>query len=95
MLECPCDRADICRLHDDALDAISDNIARFARSDLRQRAGRCFVCDFGAALPLRRKNMYCALAEIILRVRHKSYDANIITPELLQIRFSFLMHEAN
>ena len=43
MLERRCDGADICRLHDDAFDAIAHNIARFARGDLRQRAGRRFV----------------------------------------------------
>src|SRR5258708_7593437 len=72
MLERRCDAAHIARLQDDSLDAIAHHIACLACGDLRQGARRRLVCDFGAPLPLRRKNMNRALTEIILRVTHKS-----------------------
>ncbi len=91
MLERCGDRLNISRLHDNSIHAIAHNIARLARGDLRQPAGGCFICDFGATLPLRRKNMNRALAEIIFRIVHKSYNANVIAPELLEIRLRFIV----
>src|SRR4029077_5351632 len=95
MLERRGDPADIARLHNDSLNAIAHDIACLARGDLRQAACRRLVCDFGAPLPLRGENMDRPLAEIILRVADKSYDANVITPELLQIRLRFVVHETD
>src|SRR6266478_7271414 len=95
MLERHCDRVHIPRLHNNSFNAIAHHIACLARGDLRQRARRRFICDLGASLPLRRKNVNGALAEITLRVRHKSYDANVVAPEFLQIRFRLFMHETN
>src|ERR1043166_669877 len=77
MLQCCCDGADISWFHDDSLNAIAHHIACLARRDLRQRARRRFICDFGASFPLRRKNMHRGLIEIILRVAYEPDDANV------------------
>ena len=45
-------RVDVSRGHDDAFDSVHNNIARFARRDLRQPARRRFVSNFRAALAL-------------------------------------------
>src|SRR6266704_2764355 len=95
MLQCRCDGVDIPWLHDDSLNAIAHHVACLARSDLRQRARRCLICDFGAPLPLRRKNMHRGLVEIILRIAHESDDANIIAPKFLEIGLRFIVHETN
>ncbi len=95
MLKRRCDRVHISRLHNDSFDAIADYIACLARGDLRQSARRRFICNLGAPLPLRRKNVNRALAEIILRVTDKSYDANVIAPEFLQVRLRLFVHETN
>ena len=68
MLEGRCDCVDITRLHDNSFHAITHYIARFTRGDLGQSARCGFVCHFGAAFPLRRKNVYRTLVKIILRV---------------------------
>src|SRR5438046_10319937 len=91
MLERCGDRLNISRLDDNSIHAIAHNIARLARGDLRQPAGGCFICDFGATLPLRRQNANRALAEIIFRIVHKSHNANVIAPELLEIRLRSLV----
>src|SRR5206468_10043123 len=90
-----CDRVHISRLPNDSFDAIAHHIARLACGDLRQPARGRLICDLGAPLPLRRENMNRALAEIILRVTDKSYDANVIVPEFLQIRLRLFVHETN
>ena len=95
MLERRCDRVHIPRLHNDSFNAVAHHIACLTRGDLRQRARRRFICDLGASLPLRRKNVNGALAEITLRVRHKSYDADAIAPEFLQIRLRLFMQKTN
>src|SRR6266404_275727 len=95
MLERSCDRVHVSRLHDDSFNAIAHHVACLARGDLRQRARRRFICDLGAPLPLRRKNVNRPLAEIVLRVTHKSYDANVIAPELLQIGLRLFVDETN
>src|SRR5207247_10356567 len=83
------------RLHHDCFDAIAHHIAGLACGDLSQRARGRLICDLGAPLPLRRENMNRALAKIILRVTDKSYDANVIVPEFLQIRLRLFVQETN
>src|SRR5947199_140436 len=95
MLECCCDRVDVTGLHDNSFHAIAHHIACFARGDLGQRTCRGFICHFGAAFPLRGKNMYRALAKIILRVARKSYYPNVIAPELFKKGLRFVMHMSN
>src|SRR5437773_19541 len=95
MLECRCDRVDVTRLHDNSFHAIAHHIACFARGDLWQRTCRGFICHFGAAFPLRRKNMYRALVKIILRVARKSHYPDVIAPELFKKRLRFVMHMSN
>src|SRR6266436_880674 len=95
MLERSCDRVHVSRLHDDSFNAIAHHVACLARGDLRQRARRRFICNLGAPLPLRRKNVNRALAEIILRIPHKSYDTDVIAPEFLQIRLRLVVHKTN
>ena len=91
MIERCCNRVDVLWSHDNSLHAIAHDVARFARSDLRQRAGGRFISDFGAALPLLRKNMGRALVEIVLRIAHKSHDADVIAPELLEKRLRLVV----
>src|SRR5947208_14084726 len=95
MLECRCDRVDVTRLHDNSFHAIAHHIACFARGDLWQRTCRGFICHFGAAFPLRRKNMYRALVKIILRFARKSHYPDVIAPELFKKRLRFVMHMSN
>src|SRR5438128_10207146 len=95
MLKRRCDRVHISRLHNDSFDAIAHHIACLARGDLRQRARGRFICDLGAPLPLRRKNMNRALAEIILRDTDKSYISNVITPEFHMITLHHFVLETN
>src|SRR4029453_15305420 len=95
MLECRCDCIDITRLYNNSFHAVAHYIACFTRGDLGQRACRGFVCHFGAAFPLRRKNMYRALIKIILRVAHKSHYPDFLAPELFKKKFRFIMHMAN
>ena len=95
MLECRCDRVDITRLHDNSFHAIAHHIACFTRGDLGQRTCRGFIGYFGAAFPLRRKNMYRALAKIILRVARKSHYPDVIAPELFKKRLRFIVHVPN
>src|SRR5260370_42096587 len=85
-------RIDVYRSHDDSLDAVAHDIASFACGDLRQRAGGRLIGDFGATFPLRGENMNRALAEIIFRIVHKSHQSNVVAPELLEIRFRFVMY---
>src|SRR6266540_4257325 len=92
MLKCRRNRVNISRFDDNSLHIIAHHIACLSRGDLGQGAGGCLIRHFGAALPLRWKNMDGALAEISLWIAHKTYDANIIAPELLQIRLRFVMH---
>src|SRR4029453_12006464 len=92
MLECRCNRVNVSRFDDDSLHVLAHHIACLPGSDLRQRARGRLIGHFGAALPLRWKNVDGALAEITLRIADKTYDANIIAPELLQIRLRFVMH---
>src|ERR1044071_9530996 len=92
MLQRRCDRIDITRPDDDAFDAVAHYIAGLTSGDLGQRARRGFVWHFGAAFPLRRKNMHRSLVQIILRVANKSHLSNVIAPELLQIRLRFVLH---
>src|SRR6266480_1583133 len=77
----------------------ADTNTRRSQTDATQPSShhshRRFICDLGAPLPLRRKNMNRALAEIILRVTDKSDDANVIAPEFLQIRLRLFVHETN
>src|ERR1041385_44853 len=82
MLQGGCDSTDIPWFHDDSFDAIAHYVACLTRGYLRQRARRCLVRHFGAALPLRRENVYHALVEVILRIAHKSDNANVIAPKL-------------
>src|SRR5438477_6024601 len=93
MLKRSCDCVHISRFHNDSVDPITHDIACLASGNLRQGAGGCVVGDLGAPLQLRRKNVHRALVEISLRVSHKPYNANVIAPELLQIRLRFFMHE--
>jgi len=95
MLECRCDRIDIPGLHDNSFQAIAHYIACFTRGNLGQRTRCGFVCHFGAAFPLRWKNMYRALAKIIFRVARKSYHPDVIAPELFEKRLRFVVHVAN
>src|SRR4030095_4733162 len=81
--------------HDNSLHAIAHDVACFARSDLRQRASGRFISDFGAALPLRGKNVDRALDKTILWIAHKSYNPNIISPEFLEILLRFVMHSTD
>src|SRR5437764_14491695 len=81
--------------HYKSLHAIAHYVARLALSDLRQRAGGRFISDFGATLPLRRKNVNRALNQTILWIPHKSYNANIISPEFLEILLRFVMHSTD
>src|SRR6266513_1397033 len=89
------DRVHISWLHKDSFDATAHHISCFARRDLWSRARRRFICDLGAPLPLRRKNENRDLAEIILRVPHKSYDKDVIAPEFLQIWLRLFVHKTN
>src|SRR5437667_99515 len=89
MLKCRRNRVNISRFDDDSLHIIAYHIACLSRGDLRQGAGGRLIGNFGTTLPLRRKDMDGALAEIALRIANKTYDANIIEPELLQIRLCF------
>src|SRR6266403_331543 len=95
MLERCRDRLDVSRSHNDSLDAVAHDVASFACGDLRQRAGGRLIGDFGATFPLRGENMNRALAKIIFRILHKSHEANVIAPELLEIRLRFVMYRAN
>src|SRR5260370_13918745 len=95
MRQCRCDRLDVSRSHNDSFDAVAYDIASFTCGDLRQRAGGRFIGDFGATFPLRGKNMNRALAKIVLRIAHESYKANVVAPELLEIRLRFVMHSAD
>src|SRR5204863_4686765 len=95
MIERRGDRVDVLWLHDNSLHAIAHDVARFARSDLRQRAGGRFISDFGAALPLRGKNVNRALDKTILWIAHKSYNPNVISPEFLEILLRFVMHSTH
>ena len=95
MLECRCNGIDIARLHDNSFHAIAHYIACFTRGDLGQSARCGFVYRLGAAFPLRRKNIYCALAKVILQVALKSDDPDVIAPELLEKRLRFVVHLAN
>src|SRR5947207_9211380 len=61
----------ISRLYDDALNSITNYIARFVRGDLRQSACCRFVRDLRATFPLRGENVDCSLAEIILWITNK------------------------
>src|SRR4030095_8096010 len=92
MLKCRRNRVNVSRFDNDSLHIIAHYIAGLPRSDLRQRAGGSLIGNFGATLPLRWKNVDGALAEITLWIAHKNYDANIIAPNLLQIRLRFVMH---
>src|SRR4029450_5321707 len=94
MLERRCDCVDITRLYNNSFHAVAHYIACFTCGDLRQRACRGFICHFGAAFPLRRKNMYRALVKIILRVAYKSHYADVIAPEFFKERLRFIMHVA-
>src|SRR6266516_5511506 len=94
MLQRRHDRIDVSRSHDDSFDAVAHNIASFACGDLRQGAGGRFIGDFGATFPLRGKNMNRTLAKIALRIMHKSHKANVVAPELLEIRLRFVMDRA-
>src|SRR6266700_5892226 len=91
MLERSDDCLNIPRSYDYSLHAIAHYIARLARGDLRETAGGRLIGNLGAAFPVRRKNMDRALAEIILRIRHKSHDTNVIAPELLEIRLRLVV----
>src|SRR5207248_4574831 len=95
VLECRCDRIDIARLHDNSFHAIAHYIARFTRGDLGQCTRCGLVCHFGAAFPLRRKNMYRALVKIILWVAHKSHHPDVIAPKLFKEGLRFVVHVAN
>src|SRR5947208_9776959 len=95
MLECCCDRVDVTRLHDNSFHAIAHHIACFARGDLGQRTCRGFICHLGTAFPLRGKNMYCALAKIVLWVARKPHYPYVIAPELLKKGLRFLMYMSN
>src|SRR6266480_3353122 len=95
MIERCCNRVDVLWSHDNSLYAIAHDVARFARSDLRQRAGGGFISDFGTALPLRGKNVDRALDKTILWIAHKSYNPNIISPEFLEILLRFVMHRTD
>src|SRR6267142_5577483 len=90
MLECRRDRVDVTWLHDNSFHAIAHHIACFTRGDLGQRTCRGFICHFGAAFPLRRKNMYRTLVKIILRVARKSHYPDVIAPELFEKRLRFV-----
>src|SRR6266487_601484 len=89
------DRIDVSRPDNNSLDLIAHDIARFPSGDLRQTAGRRFIRDFGASLPLRGKDVHRALAEITLRIADKPQGADVIAPEFLQIRLRFLMHRTD
>src|SRR5215475_183804 len=95
VLECCCERVDITRLNDNSFDTVTHDIARFACGDLRQRACCGFIRHFGAAFPLRRKNMYRALIKIILWIAHKSHDPDVLAPEFFKKRFRFIVHVAD
>src|SRR5438094_8363861 len=95
MIERRGDRVDVLWSHDNSLHAIAHKVARLARSDLPQRAGGRFISDFGAALPLRRKNVNRALDQTILWIAHKSYKPNIISPEYLEILLRFITHRTH
>ena len=87
--------ADIARRNDDSFDAVVDHVARFARRDLRQPAGRRFVSDFRASFALRRENVDGSLAQIIFHVAHEADHLDVVPPEFLQMRLRFLMHGAD
>src|SRR4029453_1499461 len=95
MLECRCDCLDVTWLHDNSFHAIAHHIACFPRGDLGQRTCRSFIYHFGAAFPLRRKDMYCALAKIILRIARKSHYPDVIAPELFKKRLRLIVHVSN
>ena len=92
MLERVRNRIDIARPHNDALDLVADYVSRFASGDLRQCAGRSFIGDFGASLPLRGKNVHRALTKIRLRILHETEDADVVAPKFLQVTFGLLVH---
>src|SRR6266446_5793434 len=94
IFECGRDGIDVSRPDNDSFHLVAHNISRLARRDLRQTAGRSFICDFGAALPLRRKNVHCALVEIILRITHKPERADAVAPEFFEIRPRLLVDRA-
>src|SRR4030095_15359416 len=95
MLDRCCDCVDITRLHNNSFHTVAHDIARFTRGDLGQPTCRGFIRHFGAAFPLRWKNMYRALHNVILRTAHKSHYPDVIAPELFKKRFRFVMHVAN
>src|SRR4030095_1869174 len=95
MLDRCCDCVDITRLHDNSFHAVAHDVACFTRGDLGQRTCRGFIRHFGAAFPLRWKNMYRALSKVILRIAHKSHYPDVIAPELFKKRFRFVMYVAN
>src|SRR5437773_6745154 len=95
MLQRRGDRIDVSWSHDDSFDAVTHDIASLTCGDLRQRAGGRFIGDFGATFPLRGKNMNRALAKILLRIVHESHKANVVAPELIEIRLRFVMHRAD
>src|SRR6266851_9401133 len=92
MLERARDGIDVSGLNDDSLNAVADDVARFAGRDLRQTAGRRFVNNFRAALPLRWKNVHRALTETGLRVAHETESLDVLAPKSFQVRPGFIMH---
>src|SRR5437870_11613099 len=85
MLDRGRDCIDISRLNDNSFYAIAHDVARFAGRDHGQAGGGRFVNRIGAACQPRWKDVNRTLIELILEFAFETENANILTPECLQI----------
>src|ERR1700693_4587381 len=94
MLDRGRDSIDVSRFDNDSFHSVADHVTGFARCDHWQSASRRLVNCFCAAFQSRWKNVDRPLVQIILEIALETENANVVSPEFLQVRLGFLVNAA-